>query len=251
MQGHDVIRLLCCSDISDPRPLRVPSMRPVIRVGRLRKTIERPSTLRPDTQQCGAMVPSGRPDRIGSRIRIAIDTARTGDLHKLVATHHLPGLPIPFAKRSCLDGRIDPRTGAGLTIVRIHIHTLSRIKSFAMHTGQERTFMGLRAFLSHLIAILEKHLHLQGMHIHLIEAFFHRGIEDLVRRIRQAPGHARQPPRHPVRLDGPNTPLIIDHMISDEELTGFLVDHPVGMRTTNRLCPHDPRQVISDLIQFI
>ena len=46
--------------------------------------------------------------------------------------------------------------------------------------------MGLRAFLSHLIAILEKHLHLQGVHIHLIEAFFHRGIEDLVRRIRQA-----------------------------------------------------------------
>ena len=197
------------------------------------------------------MIPSGRPDRISIGIRIAIDATGTGDLHKLVAAHHLPGLTIPFAKRSGLDRRIDPRTSTSLSVVRIHIHSLSGIKSFSMHTRQQRTFMGLRPFLPHLIPVLEKHLHFQRMYIHLIKTFFHRGIQDLVGRIRQTSRHAGQSPRHPAGLYSSNTTLIIDHMIADEQLTRFLMDHPVGMRTAHRLRPHDTRQIITDLIKFV
>ena len=255
VHGHQT--RACFADVTDARPLGVPAMRAVVRVAALGQAIARPLAVFHDHQDDGAEIPADGPERVLRRIGIAGQAAGSGDFGELVAADERPvAFAVEGAERAARDRRIDERLGAALTIIREDDETLSGIETFTVIAGQRRGEGG-RADLGGLAGLRLVHdlpdeaLHRERADIDLVEAVFHRGEVDLVRRVGQVAGVAGQAAGHELRRDDADRAVRPDEVRPDDELVRFLVDHAVGRRAADAFRAHDLPQVRGDLVELV
>ena len=80
------------------------------------------------------MIPANAPDRIGFRMPVTTEAARTGDFGELIAPHELPVIArfCPFPQGTAGCRRISEHAFVTVAIVRIHDPSLAAVEAFAM-----------------------------------------------------------------------------------------------------------------------
>jgi hypothetical protein len=194
------------------------------------------------------MIPADGPDGIRIRFFVAGKAAGSGDLGKLVAPHDRPALEAatPLRQRAARD--VGPHAGqrGGLTVVGVDQPPLAREQALAMVTRQVRaTKLAL-----HLL-VAKQFGDGQRAHVDLVESLLHRGIIDLVGRIREMAGVARGPAVHLAVGNDAHVAVRVDCVRADEELLRFAVNEAVRRGAAYALGPHDLPQVRRDLVELV
>src|SRR5688500_3617452 len=86
------------------------------------------------------MIPTDRPNRIGSRIHISLQVAGAGDLGELIPADYRPGVApaIPRRERTARNVALLARECRALAVIRVYEHALARIQTLAVITRQIR-----------------------------------------------------------------------------------------------------------------
>ena len=245
------------ADVADARPLGVPAVGAVVAVAGLRQAVALPAPLVQAHEQQRAMVPARAPDRIGVRMRAAVNAAGTGDFGELVAAHELPVLTgaAPLAERAARRGGIGEHARIAVAVVGVHQPALAAVQALAVVAGQ----LGVQGGRPGLpgktglgrIAVPDVAGDLERPDIDLIEPLFHGGVVDLVGGLFEVAGGAGQPPRHALRRDHADLPAGVDEVGADEQLPGLAVDQPVGRRAADAFRTDDLLQIGRDLVQLV
>ena len=249
---HRHQQVVAFADFADARPFRVPAVRAVVAVRALRQAVGVPGAVVEDLQNQRTGIPADRPQGIRRRLRVAENAAGAGHVRELVAADDLPVLSVPLREHTGGDGRIALRELREFAVVGVDDAPLAGVASFAVVAGQQVAVLVLLQ-----VAILIQLLDLEGLHVHLVQALFHRRDVDFIRGVREVPGAGRQAAikvRGPVRIDRrhhAHVPLGVDCVGADEQLVRLAVDHAVRRRAADRLLADDLLPGRGDLIQLV
>ena len=134
---HQIVGGCFRTDVADTRPFCVPAMSSVIAVASFGQAIKSPAFfIVAHSQQDRFMIPSGCPQRVGSRLSVSVNSSGAGYFNELIPADGFPFFSIPFRQNSGLSIELSHCGLAVFSVVGVDHHSLPGIQTFAMSSRQ-------------------------------------------------------------------------------------------------------------------
>ncbi len=159
-----------------------------------------------------------------------VDAARAGDVGELVAADDGPlvRLAVPLGEHAARHGRVFERRGARDRRCSHRRSGLARSKNLCRGSRAGSALRPVSALL-----IRPQFRDRERLHVHLVNAFLHRGEDDFVRRVGQMPRQAGGATEHFVVGNHADVAVRADGIRPDEKLLRLAMNHAVRRRAAD------------------
>ena len=244
MHRHEQIGF---ADVADAGPLGVPTVRAVVRMRGFREAVAVPRAMVEDLENERAEIPADGPERIGGGIFVAGEAAGAGNFGELVAADDGPRgvMAVPGREDAGGDVGVDLGFFAVFAVVGVNEDALAGVKAFAVVAGE----VGLAAVRELFVA--PEFGDGEGVNVHFVEAFFHRGGVNFVGGIGEVAGVAGGAAEHFFVGNRAHGAFRVDGVGADEELLRLGVDKAIRGRAADAFRVNRLAQSGVDGVEFV